>query len=81
MLQPDQLLHTECEEERESLFLFFDGRSSVTTPIEDCTILYVFMQRLNWLKLIHLRSANHMQCDTENDESAEFSEVPFGRSS
>ena len=35
MLQPDQLLHTECEEEREALFLFFDGRSSVTTPIDD----------------------------------------------
>jgi len=24
MLQPDQLLHSGCEEEREALFLFFD---------------------------------------------------------
>ena len=47
MLQPDQLLHSGCEEEREALFLFFDWRSSVTAPIEDCTSLYVFMERFN----------------------------------
>ncbi len=65
MLQPDPLLHTECEEERKALFLFF----------EDYTNLYACMQRINWQKLFHLGSANHIRCDTENDESAESYKV------
>ena len=59
------------------MILFSDGRSSVTTPIEDCTSLYAFMPRLNLQKLFHLGSANHMRCDAENDEFAESYEVPF----
>ena len=40
------MLQRVCEE-RGALFLFFDWRSSVTAPIEDCTSLYVFMERFN----------------------------------
>ena len=58
MLQSDQLLRTECEEEREAWFLFFDWRSSLTTPIEDCTSLYAFMRRFNWQSSLRVYHSN-----------------------
>ena len=78
MLQPDQLLHSGCEEEREALFLFFDWRSSVTAPIEDCTSLYVFMERFNGqssLRVYHSNTATFRWCGAEASRADEVGQL------
>ena len=78
MLQSDQLLRTECEEEREAWFLFFDWRSSLTTPIEDCTSLYAFMQRFNWqssLRVYHSNTTTFRWCGAEASRADEVRQL------
>ncbi len=61
-------------EERGALFLFFDWRSSVTTPIEDCTRLYAFMQRFNWqisLRVYHSNITTFHWCGSEDSRADE----------
>ena len=78
MLQSDQLLRTECEEEREAWFLFFDWRSSLTTPIEDCTSLYAFMRRFNWqssLRVYHSNTNTFRWCGAEASRADEVRQL------
>ena len=78
MLQSDQLLRTECEEEREAWFLFFDWRSSLTTPIEDCTSLYAFMRRFNWqssLRVYHSNTNTFRWCGEEASRADEVRQL------
>ena len=74
----DQLLRTECEEEREAWFLFFDWRSSLTTPIEDCTSLYAFMRRFNWqssLRVYHSNTNTFRWCGAEASRADEVRQL------
>ena len=74
----DQLLRTECEEEREAWFLFFDWRSSLTTPIGDCTRLYAFMRRFNWqssLRVYHSNTNTFRWCGAEASRADEVRQL------
>ena len=65
-------------EEREALFLFFAWRPSVTTPIEDCTRLYAFMQRFNWqisLRVYHSNTTTFRWCGTEASRADEVGQL------
>ena len=56
------LIHysTQSVRRREKHCSCFDGRSSLTTSIEDCTSLYAFIRSLNWHHLFHLKSGIHI---------------------
>ncbi len=71
------MLQRVCEE-KGALFLFFDWRSSLTTPIEDCTRLYVFMQRFNWqssLRVYHSNTTTFCWCGAEASRADEVGQL------
>jgi hypothetical protein len=61
-----------------ALFLFFDWRSSVTKPIEDCTRSYAFMQRFNWqisLWVYHPNTTTFRWCGSEVSRADEVGQL------
>jgi hypothetical protein len=53
-------------------------QSSLTTPIEDCTRLYAFMQRFNWqisLRVYHSNTTTFRWCGTEASRADEVGQL------